>query len=757
MSSPLVCHFLIGPPGSGKSTFAAQLAQLGDVKIVSTDQIRATLYGDASIQGEWSRIEQEVLSQIKSAIASHQSVIYDATNAQRVWRMNLLMQLQDDTLAYSGKESKTSIHDSPLTSKGWGGEDVLWMAWHLTTPLETCKAWNQQRERRVIDEVIERMFKFLQNFPPLAAEGFAAVHSVKPTETGFNLVEIQQKINRLSRSLTNRTNRTQHGKVTLHRYSRLLDFDRLLHLMALIIRYPGIGGLHSTAPMLLEKILGTVPDFATPVEEVCALMGKLKGNIYADVDAIAVDLQWLEQQGLIGTDNLDAEIEVEVGVGEEDNSLPFNKPVAPVGITPLSPPLASGETGSLPLVRDKMGNEQSSNITTPDSRFPTPFFNHAYSDIEPFKRLMKTIRLILHHPFLPDGGRGSLRTLVDTLKDHHIVEGDGWDTVRKDIEKVLKPYQILPEFSLRQGYFAGTGILSSQELRQVFGVLQSQAQSLDDPVALSVYQMFRERMINSKLDGEEIYPVRAIANRCMIDVKSLPASALSKNLEKLETAIAQGELLELSRLPGSAKYRGYEERFFKVWPLQIVFYNQAWYLAFECEFDQLFQFGRLDRLFMGWSQGQRRERKFQEKSLKKLQKLQEASAGLFLGHSASDQRLFLSRNQGERSQVEVTVELWCNEQSFRFISEGTKRFPRKQMKMSPPGGRGSRSKSLFSLPQTGDLDFPHRLKLILPRWSLEDVDLWRWIVGFGGNVKVIQPDDLVHRVKGIGEGICRLY
>ncbi|HAG80896.1 MAG TPA: hypothetical protein DCL61_06920 [Cyanobacteria bacterium UBA12227] len=32
----------------------------------------------------------------------------------------------------------------------------------------------------------------------------------------------------------------------------------------------------------------------------------------------------------------------------------------------------------------------------------------------------------------------------------------------------------------------------------------------------------------------------------------------------------------------------------------------------------------------------------------------------------------------ERSKVEVTVELWCNEKSFRFISEGTKRFPLKQ-------------------------------------------------------------------------------
>ncbi len=64
MPTPLICHFLIGIPGSGKSTFAAQLAKLGNYRIVSTDAIRQQLYGDAIIQGEWSEVEELVISQI---------------------------------------------------------------------------------------------------------------------------------------------------------------------------------------------------------------------------------------------------------------------------------------------------------------------------------------------------------------------------------------------------------------------------------------------------------------------------------------------------------------------------------------------------------------------------------------------------------------------------------------------------------------------------------------------------------------------
>lgn len=647
------------------------------------------------------------MSQIREAIASGQSVIYDATNAKRVWRMALLMRLSE--------------------------ENIHWMGWYLQTPLETCKVWNQKRERQVPEAVIETMFKSLQDFPPIAAEGFAAVHEVKLVEGEFDLEAIQKKINRLSHSLTNRTNRTKHSQVTLHRYSRLLDFERLLHLIALIIRYPGIGNLQLTSPDVLLEIFGSLPNFTTALEEVCAVMGKLQGEIYADVDAVAADLQWLAENGFLGSgSSLSGLVSLTLPQTAfyQDGEKEF---------TPPNPPLSRGGIIS----------------ELDDSSFAT----HAYSDIEPFRRLLLTIRFILRRPFLPKSDKGCLQGLVDGLTQEGIVLGNCRDTVRKDIEKVLKPYKILPEFAMRNGYFAGTGILSENELRKVFGVLQSQAKSIDDPVALEIYQIFSERMSQSNLETSNVYPVRTIGSRCMIDVESLPSSVLSKNLERLEVAIERGELLELSRTAGSGRFAGDGDDFFKVWPLQMVFYNDVWYLAYECEGgkdDRLLRFERLSRLFLGKVQGRFRERDLQLRSLENLQKLYDAGAGLFLGSDAREQQLFLSGNKQEVSAVEVMVELWFDDYSFKFVAEGTKRY--QKMKMSPKlGGVAGGSKSLFSLKGTGDKRFPHRFQATFPKWCLKDVDLWRWIVGFGGKVLVKKPDELVVKVRELGEVLRELY
>lgn len=216
MFTPLICHFLIGCPGSGKSTLAALLAKEGNYRIVSTDQIREALYGNASIQGDWSVIEAQVLSQIQSAIASNQPVIYDATNAKRDWRMELLMQLHSLTLPTpdQGRALETPSSYFPLNKGDTDGEAVHWMAWHLTTPLETCKAWNQKRDRQVPDGVIESMFKSLQDFPPVLAEGFAAVNMVNYTTEGFDIPEIWEKIKCLSHTLTNRSNPTKPHKIS---------------------------------------------------------------------------------------------------------------------------------------------------------------------------------------------------------------------------------------------------------------------------------------------------------------------------------------------------------------------------------------------------------------------------------------------------------------------------------------------------------------------------------------------------------------
>jgi len=302
---------------------------------------------------------------------------------------------------------------------------------------------------------------------------------------------------------------------------------------------------------MLEIFLEKVPHFADYVDEICAIMHQLKGRIYAERNAIAIDLQWLQENKLIGIGNNT------ISLGDRTN--PITPPHEPKNFT--TPPLSKGGLGGvensmgLPTVKNGDLGEVENDIDVTiieDSNLIT----HAYSDVEPFKRLLKIIRFIIHHPFLPNSENRSQKALIAALTENKILNGNFLDTLQKDIEKTLKPYQILPEFPLRHGYFTGTGILSQRELNQVLGILQSQAKSLEDPEALAVFEMFKERMKLSKLNSPGAYPVRAIANRCIVDTDSLSEEVMSRNLGKLEAAIIGGELLELGRFVGGGRFLG---------------------------------------------------------------------------------------------------------------------------------------------------------------------------------------------------------
>jgi predicted kinase len=151
--SQILCHFLIGAAGCGKSTFASLLNQIYPAaSIISTDKIRLSLFGDESIQGDWSLIEQQVITQIHDSIKLQKSVIYDATNVKKEWRLSLLQQINP--------------------------QNVDWLAWYLATPLDVCKTWNKKRDRQVPEEVIEALFLSLQTNLPEQTEGFIAVNIV---------------------------------------------------------------------------------------------------------------------------------------------------------------------------------------------------------------------------------------------------------------------------------------------------------------------------------------------------------------------------------------------------------------------------------------------------------------------------------------------------------------------------------------------------------------------------------------------------
>lgn len=684
----MFCHILIGCPSSGKSSLAATIVEhYSHYRIVSTDKIRAKLFGDETIQGKWSEIEPEVFRQIEGYITAGYPVIYDATNAKRPQRMALLEHLNH----YQG---------------------VNWLGWYLTTPLATCLQWNQNRERQVPEGVIKRMSASLKRFPPITAEGFATVYSLN-FKTKTPLIEqFSKQLSRFSRSLVNRQNRTQNA--TRHNYSTLLDFERLMYLMHLLLAYPGIGNLQNTDPKTVKKIIGKGAKFETSLEEICAFMEKIADPIYADPEAIADDLQWLEKNGIIGQASLQSDL--------------------------------------------KLNRKQESDSAT-----------HSYSDIEPFQRLMQTIRLIIHEPLIWQKGLGTLDSLVERMQKENLVDYDCRDSLRKDVEKVLKPYGILPKFPMKRGYFAGTAVLSQQDLVQVFQLVATQAKHFNDPVALQVYNTFKERMETAKFAQSDGYPVRAIHHHNLTNPETLSKSSLAQNTKEVQQAIEDGTLLPLEKI-STRKEEDSNSAFF-AYPLQVIFHNMSWYLGFEQyggDITGLLGLERLDRLSLkplpSQAQSQlplaaskARSRNAQLKSLRRLITLYQCSGGTYLGNDPQDQQQYLSEDPSEREQVETTLELWLNDAMFHLVSEETNRFPLKQMKMSQPFNREllRQNRSLFSLRKTTDRKFPHRFRLRLPRWSLSDPDLHSWILGFGGQAKVVSPEELRDELQRKGSAIAQ--
>ncbi|WP_045057234.1 ATP-binding protein [Aliterella atlantica] len=153
-----ICYILVGMPSCGKSTLAAKIAASNPIyKIVSTDQIRAELYGDAIIQGNWQEVETQVLQQIHQHLTAGYPIIYDATNCQQAWRLDLLAKLAKY-------------------------KNISWIALYVQTPLEQCQLRNQQRQRQVPESVIINMAQCLELSPPTTFEGFAAVYAIAPTD-----------------------------------------------------------------------------------------------------------------------------------------------------------------------------------------------------------------------------------------------------------------------------------------------------------------------------------------------------------------------------------------------------------------------------------------------------------------------------------------------------------------------------------------------------------------------------------------------
>jgi predicted kinase len=143
---------LVGIPGSGKSTWAkGWVSSHPRYQIVSTDAIRAEIYGNEVIQGDWWQIWETVVARWRAGVTAISrgdldGVIYDATNARRRHRR--------EAIAAARQVGFTHI-------------TLVW----FDVPLGVALARNRGRSRQVPPDIVAAMHRQLQGAPPAVTEG----------------------------------------------------------------------------------------------------------------------------------------------------------------------------------------------------------------------------------------------------------------------------------------------------------------------------------------------------------------------------------------------------------------------------------------------------------------------------------------------------------------------------------------------------------------------------------------------------------
>jgi len=676
MAAALRCHLLIGPPASGKTTIAALLAPLLNAELFSTDRIREELYGDPMIQGHWHEVEDRLHAGVQRCVAQGRSVLIDATHARRPWRLAFTQRLE---LA----------------------RQVEWIGWWLRTPIEVCLEWNQQRARQVPELVVQQFAAALndRDFQPDRQEGFAALVDFDPSLGADLKADLRLEIARLDKRIAAARNREQAKE--LHGYSRLLDLERLLYLLQLLSRFPGLSAGDATTRAELEAICNPLPE-GSMAQRAAALLSQLRGECYGDVEALEADLLWLQSQGF-----LDA----------KPTQQPLEPPMAPAG-------LSEQNLGGWPPMADR----------------------------SVFIRVLSLLHHLLHHPFDCEKGVPLPEHLIAQLGGVYM-PGEA-STLRKDVERVLTPYGFRTRNdNVRHGYGLGTAVLSAGRLREVHQVVSQAAGRLGDPTAQDLLAELDERLRWGGVLREDELPVRVFANRSIVhpDLVRRDSLAVPEQAEKLEAAIAGGQRVLLERFSDAAEHGEEPRDAIRVWPLQLLFHNIGWYLAYEDDAighdHGLIRTERLDRLALRQVEsGFRRSPQQRADGVRRLARLMELSGGIYFGDDAGLQQQLAAATTSELPGLLTTVRFRCTERVYRFLREGLQRYPLNQMRFSKPlpvdRWRQPAKAPLVLKPISGD-PHPFPVELDLPPWTVaRDVDFRRWLFGYGSDVVIEGPQEL---------------
>ncbi len=378
---------------------------------------------------------------------------------------------------------------------------------------------------------------------------------------------------------------------------------------------------------------------------------------------------------------------------------------------------------------------------------PPKFALHSYADLSAFERLMLLIAVLVQYPGIGASRRdedgmteilSKMRAIAPTL--HLSLPNYSVHTLRKDLQ-TLRQYGILDRRKHQSGYYLGTGAMTLDELRFAIQLLASQAQQLGDPQARRVYEQVERKLrgLNLEADGHSPYPVRKQRNQPIVYTdpdemirKGHYRRTLFSHLEWLEEMVISGQPVEIFRV--SNPYGTAKVGHLSVYPLQLIYFEVAWYLLFEHVHSGHLEIERVDRLsdylkpLAQAARGVERQRA----SLKAAEKLLDDGWGLFLGIEEEQRQ----ERQGNLEFTLVKVRFY--EPVMSFIAEGVKRHPHQKMRKGSQGDRPY-------------LDY----QVELPRRSLNE--FLRWLNRFMHCAKIIKPTELAAQHRQNAIALARLY
>ncbi|MEG3859705.1 helix-turn-helix transcriptional regulator [Microcoleus sp. herbarium12] len=371
---------------------------------------------------------------------------------------------------------------------------------------------------------------------------------------------------------------------------------------------------------------------------------------------------------------------------------------------------------------------------------------HPYADKLTFDRIMLLIATLVNHPGIgysdtetSDGKyhdallevRSQLQKIATEFNIEFPENYPATPTIRKDLE-TLRNYGILDKRMYRSGYYLGTGAMTREELQVAFQALASQAKNQGNPQVRRIYEKLTKllRGLDIELKGELFYPVRQHLNRAIIytdPVEMLDRQnnqhTLFHKLDIVETAIVQGFSIEVYR---QSNYYGKSHLGFRrIWPLQLIYHDIAWYLICEnCDNGHL-TVERVNRFTDHCEiiDLEARGLAAQLQSLKIAHKLLKNGWGLYLGNAEQQQ----AELQGTLKLEKVKVRFF--EKVVGFILEGDRRHPRQKIKEGPKDSSG---KVLY-------VDY----WIDLPDRSLNEFSLW--VNKHMDSAKVLSPPSLVEK------------